>query len=355
LPIETMDEPRPERIAAAARVLGAELLERMALQADSIAAALSRELGLVAWDREQLIGQAQAQQRALVERRFRRHGGAPVRVVERRQQPLECLGPVWTHLRQGRRVRLSYEQGSCSAVLELVRTMARRMGNVALSVADRPDSTDDEDEEASDWELVGVAPAQPRVALVEADADPELAAYVLARSCLRRSGADPRGIRRVFVVGNMARLERHLHNIWVGARFGPAEDPGSFAGPLDEATARKFLESQEGLVTEPNLEVLCPGGALERAGDPGHYVAPALCRAGFPGPAPAPAGPVLILVTCSRDEAWQAFDAAGARGAERLQVGGGQLGREHDLAIRRIRGALLTERLPPGLPHPRPV
>jgi hypothetical protein len=233
--------------------------------------------------------------------------------------------------------------------------MARRLGDVALSVAERPHGLDDENDETSSWEVVGVAPAQPRVALLEADADPELAAYVLARSCLRRSGADPRGIRRVFVVGNMPRLERHLHNIWVGARFGPAEDPGSFAGPLDEGTAERFRKWQQRLVEEPDVEVLCPGGMLERSGDPGHYVAPALHKARFPGPALAPSGPVLVLLTCTREEAWQAFEAAGAEGAERLQIGGGLLGREHDAAIVRIRGALLTERLPPGLPDPRPV
>lgn len=159
----------------------------------------------------------------------------------------------------------------------------------------------------------------------------------------------------MFVVGTMPRLERHLHNIWVGARFGPAEDPGSFAGPLDHPTAEKFLESQQRLMNEADVEVLCSGGVLERSGDPGHYVAPALYKARFPGPNLAPSGPVLVLLTCSRDEAWQAFDAAGSRGAERLQVGGGLLGREHDPTVRRIRGALLTERLPPGLPDPRPV
>jgi hypothetical protein len=350
-----MDELRPERIAAAARVLGAELLERMAVEADAIAAALGREFGLVAWDREQLMGQAQVQQRDLVERRFRRHGGVPVRIVERRLQPLECLEPVWTHLRQGRKVRLSYEEGSCSAVIELARTMARRLGNVALSVTDRPHSQDEKDDEASAWPLVGVAPAQPRVALLEADADPELAAYVLARSCLRRSGADPRGIRRAFVVGSMPRLERHLHHIWVGARFGPAEDPGSFAGPLDEGTAGKFLEAQQRLRDDPDVEVLCPGGVLERSGDPGHYVAPALYKARWPGPTLSSLGPMLVLLTCGRDEAWQAFDAAAAEGAERMQVGAGPLGRSPDPTVRRIRGALLTERLPPGLPDPRPV
>jgi hypothetical protein len=229
------------------------------------------------------------------------------------------------------------------------------MGDVALSVTDRPLSPNEEDDEASAWPIVGVAPAQPRVALLEADADPELAAYVLARSCLRRSGADPRGVRRVFVVGNMPRLERHLYNIWVGARFGPAEDPGSFAGPLDEPTAARFLQSQERLTGDRDVEVLCPGGVLERSGDPGHYVAPALYKARFPGPTNVPSGPALVLLVCSRDEAWHAFDAAGTEGAERLQVGGGLPGRDHDPAIRRIRGALLTERLPPGLPDPRPV
>jgi len=229
------------------------------------------------------------------------------------------------------------------------------MGNEVLSVADRPHSPGDENDETSGWEIVGVAPAQPRVALLEADADPELAAYVLARSCLRRSGADPRGIRRAFVVGSMPRLERHLHNIWVGARFGPAEDPGSFAGPLDEGTVERFLEWQQRLAREPDVEVLCPGGVVERSGDPGHYVAPALHRARFPGPALALSGPSLVLLTCTRDDAWQAFEAARADGAERLLVGGGLLGRDHDPAIGTVRGALLTERLPPGLPDPRPV
>ena len=113
-----------ERLAAVARLLQSTLIESLALRADAICDELAHEkgLGLVAWDREHVIGQAQRQLFALRERRFGRPGGEGVRIMERRNQPLECLEPVWRHLRQGRRVRVEAEAGSCVQVMELLRS-----------------------------------------------------------------------------------------------------------------------------------------------------------------------------------------------------------------------------------------
>ncbi|MBC8070166.1 MAG: hypothetical protein IAG13_17665, partial [Deltaproteobacteria bacterium] len=51
---------QPELVADAARRRAAGFAEQLAVHADAIADALARELHLVAWDREQLIGSVQA-------------------------------------------------------------------------------------------------------------------------------------------------------------------------------------------------------------------------------------------------------------------------------------------------------
>ena len=239
--------------------------------------------------------------------------------------------------------------------------------------------------EHSDWTQIGVRPRHDRVALVQADADRELAAYVLARACLRRTGHDPRVVHRVIVVGPTERLERSLRRLWVGARMGPVDDERAFAGPVDDARAAAFLAAEAEWRAHPGITTICPGGRLERADSPGHvFLAPALFR----GPTidddafapladePELVGPMLVVypvvaattgtigsqagvqATPAVDEverrAEALLDALAPRGHGHLRFGvkPREVVLRHD--DRQIDGALLVERLAPGLPEPRP-
>ena len=345
--------PRPERIAASARALGAELLERLALDADAIAHTLATELALVPWDREQVVGDAQARQWALREVRFRGYGGAPVRVLERRSQPLESLEPVWAHLRRGRRVRVEFEPGVCSVVPALMRNLSRALGVGVLSVAEAPlDQAGDES--YHDWPWVGVEPALSRVAMVDQDADAELAAYLLARSCLRRSGQDPRSVHVAWVAG-VETLERYLHRLWLGVRMGPVDDPASFAGPVGPDAVDDYLAALGRWEVHPGVRVVCPGGLLDRAGDGGHYLAPALFESSEALPELPVVGPMLVMVAADRAAGLRAFAQAGARGHDRMYFGTRTMDLDASERVRVIRGALLLDRLPPGMPKPRPI
>jgi hypothetical protein len=365
-----MDVPGAQRIAAAARALGRELSELVAIHADAIAGALARQLELVAWDREQLVGQLQTQLYALRDERFRELGGSPVRIVERRRQPLESIELIWRHLRQGRRVRLEHEPGACTAAADLLRGMRHALGPGVLDIAEVPwddapprpasgstsrmaraalEVTDD----PSSWPVVGVYDPGPRIALVEARADRELAAYVLARTGLRRTGTDPRAVKRAYVIGAVDRLQRHLQRLWVGATMGPASDPESFAGPVDVALRDSFLEAVARWEAHDGVTVWAPGGGLERAGDSGIYLAPALFATDWPAPDLPLEGPMLVVVRCTVDEARAAAENAARQSGHAIQIGGRD--RTYPGDVRVIRGALLVERLPPGLPEPRPV
>ena len=365
-----MDVPGAQRIAAAARALGPELRELVAIHADAIAGALARQHELVAWDREQLVGQLQTQLYGLSTERFRELGGTPVRVLERRRQPLESVELVWRHLRQGRRVRLEHEPGACTAAIDLLRNMSHALGSGVLTVAEHPWAGDpprpasgstsrmtraalDVSDDPLTWPLVGVYEPGPRIALVEAPADRELAAYVLARACLRRTGTDPRAVKRAYVVGTVDRLQRHLQRLWVGATMGPATDPDSFAGPVDEELRDAFLDSIARWERHDGVSVWSPGGVLERAGDSGIYLAPALFAAPWPVPDLPLEGPVLVVVRCTVDQARAAAENAARQSGHAIQIGGRP--RTYPGDVRVIRGALLVERLPPGLPEPRPV
>ena len=370
--------PRAERIAAAARALGGELSTRVAVYADALADALTRELGLVTWDREQLVGQLQVRLQELRRRRFREHGGAPVRVVERHRQPLEGIDSAWLHLRRGRQVRLEHEPGACSAVIELMRGMAHLLedavGHPVLGIGGEPWSEAplrpgastssalrlalDHPEDPTKWPVVGPFSPGPRVALIEAAADRELGAYVLARASLRRAGFDPRGVKRAYVVGAVDRLHRHLHRLWVGARMGPANDPDVFAGPVDEVGREAFVEAEALWGREPDVQRWCAGGALERAGDPAIYLAPSLYAVDWPAPELPVAGPMLVVVRCTPEQARAGAEAALREGGQVIAVGvrpGAVPGAGEPDAVRYIQGALLVERLPSGLPEPRPV
>jgi hypothetical protein len=364
--------PRAERIAAAARALGPELDLRLALHADALARSLEREHGLVAWDREQLVGQLQRRLGVLRERRFDEHGGPNVRVIERRRQPLESVDLAWKHLRRGRRVRLEYEPGACSAVIDLLHGIARvlndAVGADVLGIATQPWAPRDVEPSASSsafrialehpddptyWPIVGPRRSAPRVAVVEATADRELAAYVLARAAIRRSGVDPRNVKFAYVIGLDDRLRRHLQRLWVGAMLGPADDPASFTGPVDADVRDAFLRANMAWRGHANVEVLCAGSELERAADPQHYLAPALFVVDWPVPELPTDGPILVLVRCDQHQALAGAEAAAREGGQILALGG-RRGR-YPGDVRLIGGALLVERLPPGLPEPRPV
>lgn len=347
---------------AAARRRGPAVLARLSQRADAIAEQLLRGQGLVAWDREQIIGKAQ---RALQELQSRApkgpFGGAPVRVVELRQQPLESLAVVWDYLLQGRAVHVSAAPRACPAALELLAGERLPLGG-ALTI----EGEDPPPQDLATRELVGVRPATTRVAIVLDDTDRELAAYILARVSLRRSGLDPRAVKRVFVSGGLPRLERHLRRLWVGATVGAPSDPEVFAGPVDASLASKFLAAHERWAAAAGVEVLCPGGRLQIGGDSRSYLAPALLRVAWPPADPLFAlsdddggwvGPVLMLHPLESAAAIDVALADGDVAVERRLIIGprrrSQKGVDPDLP--QSQGALMLERLPPGLPAPRPV
>lgn len=340
---------RPERLAAAARAMQRTLLERLARDADQIAARLGADLGMVAWDREQLLGRTQRELIELRDRRFSKLGGEPVVVRELAAQPLECIVTAWERLRRGQRVVIVVESGASRAGLQLMHELGEALGEGVLRVAEG----DDPPEDAREWSLVGVEPARPRVALIQVDADPELAAYVLARACLRRTGMDPRGVRHVVVPGPNEDVERHLRRLWVGARMGPPDDDGAFAGPVPASIAQGFVSGLAELEGDEAVEIVVNGDRLDRGVD-GTYLAPALLAVeGATRPAPVP-GPILVVHRCAAEEAEQVLDALSDPGGGQIRIGEGRRGLQMGPQDRQYAGALLLERIPPGLPKPRP-
>lgn len=350
---------KPERIAAAARARQAALLGLLSARADAIGESLARTHGMVAWERHKALGKVQRGLWALREQRFHRLGGPPARVCERKDQPLESLLTVSALLRQGRRVHLEAEAGASPVVpallAELRDELSREQAGEALTLGGPGEPCP---EEARGWEVAGVAPARPRVAAVHADAYRELAAYALAMMGLRRGGADPRRVVQAFVAGPLERLERHLHRLWVGAAIGPPDDPEMFAGPVDPRLAEVYRAALAAWSAVPGARVLCPGGQLERPGDPRTYLAPALLRAPPVEPPPAHAGavgPLVVLHPCEPATLDAALAACRARGDViqpigpepwRQQVGTPPMAPLQPLAL---------GRLPPGLPEPRPT
>lgn len=352
---------RPSRIAAASRAVGHELLEAIALAADSLADDLAERLGMVAWEREDQIGMAQRRLLTLRERRFHRYGGEPALVRELREQPLEAIELAWRALRRGRRVHVESEADACPGVFRILREMSDLLGDELLSVS--PPGVLDHPQ--AGWQGIGVRQRRERVALIQPDADHELAAYVLARACLRRTGFDPRVVHRVIVVGPSERLERNLRRLWVGTQMGPVDDEHAFAGPVDERRAQQFLVDEAAWRAREQVTTICPGGRLRRANAPGQtFLAPALVRARIhdgelPTDEPALRGPILVVYPVGgggdadvRGE--RVLDHFAPRGHGHLRFGS----KPRELTLRRgdrqVHGALLVERLPPGLPEPRP-
>lgn len=356
-----MSDPRPERVAAAARAGQAALLELVALRCEAIVEELGEALGMVAWDARRVIGKAQRELRALEGERFAApFGGPPVRVIERAGQPLECLAVAWRHLRQGLEVHVGGEAGAPRSGLGLLVAFVPRLeGALRVSPPGEAGSA-----EAAGWAEVGVERALPRLAVVADDGDRELAAYVLARTALRRAGADPRGVKQALVCGPMLRLERHLQRLWVGAIVGPASDPEAFAGPASPALAAVYADALARWSARAEVEVLCAGGEVERGDRGGPFLAPALLRVPWPPPPGMPTpgsealplcGPMLVLHPCPSEHVLGAIEAIGVPAARQLWVGAPPLGARGEDGRRFLRGALLVERVPPGLPDPRPV
>lgn len=336
-----------QRIATAARAQQLDLEERLALYADALAVSLAEDLQLVAWDREQLVGGVQARIRGM--RKLRPElvpEQDPAVVVERRAQPLESLELSWSLLLAGRAVALHHEPGSARGLLDLARGLAGALPAGALEVVEAPVERDPPG-------TLGVQPPPPRVAIIDRDADRELAAYVLARASLRRSGLDPRAVRHAWVVGASDLLKRHLGRLWVGATMGPATDAESFAGPVREVDRDAYLRAHAAWESAEGVATWCRGGELERAGVPGVYLAPAIFSVEPPVPELPIAGPMLIIVRGDEAQALAALADAVARGGGAIQIGGRPT--RHAGQVRHVRGALLVERLPPGLPDPRPV
>ncbi len=342
--------PSPEQVAAAARAVEGSFLERLAIHADALASGLARSHQLVAWDREQLIGATQSRVRRIAGQKLTVVRDLPsVRVLERRGQPLECVDIVWRHLRRGQRVFVEYEAGTCPAVLDLLRGIARALAPGSLAVAETPGA-----DEADHGPRVGVDLPGPRVAMIDADADRELAAYVLARTSLRRSGSDPRAVKAAYVCGSTDLLQRHVRRLWVGVSIGPATDSGSFAGPIEAGVRDEFLAACERWAADESVEVWCEGAGLDRSGATECYAAPALFFVDGAVPKLPMVGPMLVIVGCDEAGAKAGYEAAVAAGGQAVQVGG-RAGDYPGGNTRHIRGALLVERLPPGLPEPRPV
>lgn len=331
--------------------------------------ALGQQLQLVAWDREQLLGQVQARIAELHGQRPSVREGPPVRVIERRLQPLEAIDVTWAWLRRGRRVRLELEPNACTAVAELLRGLAYRLPPGALEIHDGTSSG-----LPTGYAPGGVDAPKERVAVIDGDADRELAAYVLARTGLRRSGVDPRGVKRAFVVGDLDLLERHMRRLWVGIRVGPADDPESFMGPVPASLLEPYRAAHAQWQAHADVRTWCPGGVLERTGDPASYLAPALFCTRWPVPELPLVGPMVVVVACDgvlrlQEVARQAQGTSTGKtstthsglhalpsnptGAAVVQIGG-RPGRIPG-PVRHVRGALLVERLPPGMPEPRPV
>lgn len=358
----------PRELATAARGVLGRFRQRLALRADAIAAALASEHRMVAWDREQLIGWAQAQLEALSRTRPT-IGGAPARILERAAQPLEAIEAIWALLLRGRTVYFEREYGACSAVLELVTELAGELPRGALMIAREPIAAPSAStigraviepiveaavapDDPTTWPRAGVRPAAPRIALVDDDADRELAAYVLARTCLRRSGLDPRGVKHAYVIGPIDRLRAHLERLWTGAQLGPADDPDAFSGPVDPAVRDAFVVSHAAWLAHPEIETWCGGGVLEH-NESGVFLAPAVVAVRHAAPALPIVGPLLCVIECSEAEARAAIEAIDREDGALVQIGGRRVAYARD--VRHVLGAVLVERLPPGLPEPRPV
>ena len=156
-----------------------------------------------------------------------------------------------------------------------------------------------------------------------------------------------------YAAGELELLQRHLRRLWVGVTVGPANDPESFAGPVPPGVRDRFVEVYAQWKEHEGVETWCPGGILERMGDPRCYLAPALFHTSWPLPDLPLVGPMLVVVGCDNETLREGARNTQRDGGQVVQIGGRPGAVEQP--IRHVRGALLVERLPPGLPDPRPV
>lgn len=349
------------RIAAEAGALEPALERALALGSDGVAQALEAH-GLVAWDREQVIGGAQRALATLRAQRLPPREGPPLLITERRLQPLESLPAVWRALRSGRQVSLRVEPDGCNAVPRflgfLSEALRERLGTSVLRIAGHGPLHEDA-------KPGGVTVAKTRIGLVQADADPELAAYVLTQACVRRCGVRPRSVHWVVVATTDARpyatLERHLRRLWLSVRMGEVHDETVFAGPVDDETAQAF-DRANGWLADMGATALVEGGRL--LSDDATFLGPSLFRVGRDDEAQTAGaqrmdelrGPLLVLDYQPRDRAEarlaELTGGALARGAVRIGV----TPRGWTAPPKHVQysGAVLVERLAPGLPSPRP-
>jgi len=321
------------------------VFEQLALKADAIAADLCERFGMVAWDRERVVGAAQRRMYALANRDVSSGPGRAVGVLERRSQPLEALPVVWTELRRGNHVHLHQQPGSSSAVASLLAPvaaqLAQQLPTPPLVLATGPCSRD--------ADIVGVSPAETRVAIVDARADRELAAYLLARVSLRRSGCDPRAVKRVFAWGDRDGLIGVLRRLWLGVVMGPPEDHRSFAGPVPTDVRAAYLEANQRWQRSSDIDVICPGEQLICGSDEASFLAPTLIEVPWEQRTEvvgALLGPVLAIHWfANRGALDRALASEGFAPARQLVIG--DQTSPH--------GALMLERLPPGMPRPRPI
>ena len=164
---------------------------------------------------------------------------------------------------------------------------------------------------------------------------------------------DPRGVRHVVVPGPSEDVERHLRRLWVGARMGPPDDDGAFAGPVPVAVAESFVSGLAELRGAEGIEIVVDGDRLDR-GVEGTYLAPALVAATGSAAPPSVPGPVLVVHRCAPAEAEQVFAGLCEPAGGQIRIGEGRRGLQLGPDDRQYAGALLLERIPPGLPKPRP-
>ena len=166
-------------------------------------------------------------------------------------------------------------------------------------------------------------------------------------------------MRVAWVAGPLDRLERHLRRLFVETLVGPPEDPTVFSGPVDATARDAYLEALAAWEAAPGVVTWVRGGILVRAGDPGIYLAPALFRAEPEHLRLPRAGPMLAVVPAGASDCRSAALAALGEGRDVLViVGGSTAPSDVDLPVEgvtRVLGAVLADRLPPGLPEPRPV
>ena len=349
-----------EALADAAARAHPSLMAALVAASGEIFEGLARLEAMVPWDREQLVGQLQRLVRALSDVSFDPTSPPVVRVEERRDQPLEILPVAWSWLRRGSRVRLACEVDGTSAwIPPLLREVLGASGAGCVEVLGPEDAASDDGDSAP---VVGVERAPPRAVVIAPGADEELAAYVLARACLRRAGLDPRSARLAVCVAGTPALDRHLRRLWYGVRLGAAEDDGAFAGSVDDVVGARHLRALEALPEALGARCVVPARALQGEGRPGRvYLAPSLWVAdvgqaeGWLGRFAAfpRRGPAMLLARCPDVRTAEALlDGWIDAGGDWLRVGGPVRARAEPFRI--FEGALLEDRLPPGMPKPRP-